>query len=326
MSEMVLSGLRAENPLAFLAALGALSLCGEGLGRELALDWRPSVGAWAPVLTGEGLNSRSDVVTAIESAHARRLQTGQLHDELGWEKDIMKVTRESARRLLRDRLDSVRPASPAAWLLAACVAELPLRVDKSSVSYTPLRLIPRVGRARFLEVALRESQAGLGHIEACLFERWTYSAGVQSLRWDPAALVPARALMAQAPTHLGTRGVAGAVLLAVRGLAFFPMMTVGASTRRQRAVPPGMIDRGRLIWPIWSGPLEPPLVRMLLSMRWLHALDDEDRTRREHAREQARAHGVVARFAAQRVSRAEDDEALGWGLPIALDESDHVSR
>jgi hypothetical protein len=319
-SEVPLTGLSAENPLAFLAAIGALSFVDEGTSDITQMGWRATEGTWVPFLVGERLRTPADVTSVIQAVQGERERSGDLNEELGWSKDVMKLTRVEFRELLQER----SPDSQAAWLVASCLAELPPRRDGVSIPYTPLRLIPRVGRARFLEVAMRESKAGADHIDACLFEQWTYVSGVQSMRWDPAAPVPARALLAQAPTHLGTRGAPGTIMLAIRGLASFPLITARRSSARsawrQHAVPPGMTNRNRFIWPIWNEALELPMVRALLSMKWLHELDDDRHWRRERAAAQLRAHGIVARFAAPRVTRGDDDEALGWGVPTVLQE------
>jgi hypothetical protein len=304
-SGIALTGLRAENPLAFLAALGALSLADEANDTTVRMGWQDTDGTWTPFLLGDGLETADAIVQAITYAHHQR----KLDEELGWAKDIMKLTRLELRELLIARA----PDSGAACLLAACVAELPLRRDERSVPYTPFRLIPRVGRARFLDVALRESRAGIDHIYACLFKPWVYAKRTQSLCWDPATRVPARALMAESPTHAGTRGVPGALLLAIRGLTCFPLLTT-----RRGAKPPGVIDRDRFVWPIWGEPLELPLVQMLLSMRWLHRLDVDNERQRRQATRQLSAHGIIARFSAPRVRRGQDSEAFGWGVPTAI--------
>jgi hypothetical protein len=320
-SGVALIGLRAENPLAFLAALGVLSLV-SGAGNSdphvavrgtPRLGWRRCDGTWVPYLLGAGLETQAEVLDAIAHAHTQRDLVG----ELGWAKDIMRVSRSEMRELLATRATNPR----AARVLAACLAELPPRRRDSSASYTPFRLIPRAGRARFLDAALRESRSGIHHLRTCLFETWAYSSEVQSLRWDPGARVASRALMAEAPTHVGTSGVDGAVLLAVAGLTCFPLMIT-----RRGAVPPGLAFANRFVWPIWNEPLELALVQMLLSMRWLHQLDHNDRRAREHAVRQLSSHGVAARFAAARVRRGVDDQAFGWGTPTVLDTSDEHLR
>jgi hypothetical protein len=332
MNTIALSGLKAENPLAFLAALGTLSLLQEGSKERPRMSWEQHAGTWVPALHSGSLRSPDDVVEALLAVHTQR----DLDAELGWEKDIMKVTRPQVRKQLSlHDLDS-----ESTRLLAACVAELPPRRDGEHVHYTPFRLMPRVGRARFLDTALRESHNGVEHLRSCLFETWCYMPDTQSMRWDPASLVPARALMAEAPTHAKPRGVPGAILLAIRGLASFPLIT-----QRDRARSAGMVNHSRFVWPIWRDPLRLPVIRTLLSMRSLYELDNAQYNgnrsntdeqlqqtpdqitglRRQHplrtdVEAWLHAHGVIATFSAPRVRRGEDDEALGWGVPRIVGE------
>jgi CRISPR-associated endonuclease/helicase Cas3 len=325
-----LIGLRAENPLAFLGAIGVLSLLDRSPnGERRQMAWQAHQGTWVPLLHTTDLEQPSDVLDALAAAHQQR----DLTLELGWDKDIMKITREDLRALLVARAGE----EDAARMVGACLGELPLRRDGVSAPYTPLRLIPRIGRSRFLDTALRESNNGVEHLESCLFEDWRYTHDTQSMRWDPAARVPSRALMAEAPTHAKPSGVQGAVLLAMRGLTSFPLIiqsrTAGPSSGGRvfaSAMPPGMRDRSRFLWPIWEQPLALPLVRMLLSSRWLYEVDADrstrsgdtqknaarQRRRRLNAEAQLTAHGVIAGFSAPRVKRGEDDEALGWGMSI----------
>lgn len=334
MSGVALTGLRAENPMAFLAALGALSLAGDGSDNKVVLSWgEGSDGSLRPMLHSPQFDAPEHVLAAVMGGH----ETRDLTSELGWEKDLMRVPRDRLRQLLVDRLDA-RTASGdirAAWMLAACLCEFPLRTLQSAdsaVSYTPFRLIPRVGRARFLEAARRECEAGLDHLHACLFEPWHHHRGTQSLRWDPSAAVPSRALMAQAPTHAGPSGVPGAVLLAIRGLAFFPLVTTRVG-RNERAAPPGISRRRELVWAVWRDPLGERATRMMLSMPWpLTLVEGHNQAsdtsgspaarqiarRTARARRQLLAHGVIACYAAPRVRRGDDDEAFGWGQTIVL--------
>jgi hypothetical protein len=339
MSGVPLTGLRAENPMAFLAALGALSLASDGATGPVSLSWQETEdGSWAPLLDSDQVETSEQVVEAILAGNSKR----DIEQELGWEKDLMRISRTEFRAILaRQPLDEGGGGDGrAARMLAACLCELPARGDGSLVAYTPFRLIPRMGRTRFLDTAWRECEAGVGHLHACLFEPWRHARGIQSLRWDPGAGVPARAIMAQAPTHLGPSGVPGAVLLAVRGMAFFPLVTThgGRTGRAPRAVPAGLVKRNHFVWPIWSEPLSERATRMLLSMPWLHTLcalregqrerETDVATDRSPARKieeertrtyrQLRAHDVAVCYTAQRVRRGDDDEALGWGEPVVI--------
>ena len=146
---ITMPGLEAHNPLGFLAALGVLSLATD-VCDGASLSWSARDASWAPVLTGAGLDSQDALLAALEEAHAAR----DLDAELGWAKDLLKLDRPQLRELLRSRLAAGDGA--AARMVAACTAELPIRRSESC-PYTPFRLIPVVGRARFLTSARAES-------------------------------------------------------------------------------------------------------------------------------------------------------------------------
>lgn len=305
MTGVALTAIRGDNPMGFLAALGALSLATDVLGRGAALRWEPSGPSWTPMLDGPGVATEDDIIELIETAHERR----DLESELGWSADLMKLDRQTVRSLLEERLRADRRRE--AEFVAACVAELPPRRNSPDlVRYTPFRMIPRVGRSRFLAAALAESRAGTARLRDCLFGSWTYSKGVNALRWDPGARIQARALMAEAPSIAGTLGVSCATLLAVRGLGFFPLVTTSRD-----AVPPGLTRKNRLIWPVWKDGLSEAAVRVLLAARWLHGSDEESERHLE-------AHGVTTRYVAPRVRLGDDQELLGWGEPILPSDED----
>lgn len=313
MNPVRLDGIRGDNPMGFLAALGALSLATDGAEPQTTMAWEPAGASWSPVIAGPGFETADDVVAAIVQGHGQR----DLELELGWQRpDIMKLTRGDVRALLSERMTDGRRR--ALDLAAAFVAELPPRRGPDALApYTPLRLIPRIGRTRFIAAALEESKGGTKHLRDCLFQLWSYKRGVKDLRWDPGARVQARALMSEAPSLAGTVGVRCAPLLAIRGLSFFPLVPT-----RRAAVPPGMTSRDRLAWPIWSQPLSERAIRLMLSMRWLHPDEDDS----AQAEQQLRAHGVVRRYVAPRVRLGGDDEMLGWGEPLLRPRADVLVR
>ncbi|MGH3111951.1 MAG: type I-G CRISPR-associated protein, Cas3-extension family, partial [Gaiellaceae bacterium] len=273
MTPVRLSGLSADNPLAALAALGALSLASDGLEGRVKLSWERGLRSWHPLVHPVDRLTSEDLVGAIVAAHERR----DLREELGWTKDVMKLGREKVRTLLSARLadENVR----AAEVVAACVSELPLRKNGLS-SYTPLRLIPRRGRAGFVESAYKLSEPSprtQEMIRNALFGPWEYKRGVNSLRWDPGAGLQARAYTAEAPTHMKPAGVPGAMLLAVRGLVFFPLMAAGRSARA-----PGIDERRRVVWPVWRDPLDEPAVRMLFRLPELYERRPRDEVLARH--------------------------------------------
>jgi CRISPR-associated endonuclease/helicase Cas3 len=295
---VVLDALDARNPVAFLAALGALRLATDSAGAEVRLHWHRHDGNWSPVCDSDAIADGDALVDAIVRGHEAR----DLDRELGWERDILKLSREDVRRLIEERLRGGQPWSAAA--VAACVAELPERRN-GWAPYTPLRLIPRMGRARFLETArkLSGSRTVEEDLRAALFGSWRYSKG-NNLAWDPGATLPVRAYAAEAPTHFGPLAVPGAMLLAVAALPLFPLM----GTRRTGACRGFGRDGRRLTWPVWTSPMTLQAVRCLLGLPALYRPEPDLRVLARH--------GVAIRLSAPRARFGSDGWVLGWGEPV----------
>lgn len=304
---VALPALDARNPLAFLAGLGALRLASDGSEAPVALGWERDGGTWTAVCGGESIEDLEALIAAIERGHDMR----DLAAELGWESDIMKLGRDEVRRLLGQRLSNGNTTSATMWpaaVVAACLCELPIAWS-GNAPYTPLRLIPRQGRAKFLASArkLSESEGLQASLRSALWGPWQYSKGVNSLSWDPGATVPARAYTAHAPTDFGPLGVSGAMLLAVAALPFFPLIPA----TRTAACRGFGITRDRFIWPIWSRPASIRAVRVLLGLPMLDS--DVKSDERLLVR-----HGVVARMEAPVSKFGGESRVLGWGRPTAI--------
>ena len=70
-TKLILSGLNGSNPLAFLAALGALRVLAISLPiRKIRLAWRAS-GQWLPVLSGDALPPQPEVILPLGKKIAR---------------------------------------------------------------------------------------------------------------------------------------------------------------------------------------------------------------------------------------------------------------
>ena len=68
-TRIALAGLAGDNPLAFLAGVGALRvLTRSWAGRGAALDWLPSSGNWRPQLCVAGNATPADVIDALTAA------------------------------------------------------------------------------------------------------------------------------------------------------------------------------------------------------------------------------------------------------------------
>jgi CRISPR-associated endonuclease/helicase Cas3 len=304
---VALAALDARNPLAFLAALGALRLASEGSKRSVTLHWERDGGTWTALCGGDSIEDPEALLAAIERGHATR----DLDAELDWEHDIMKLERGEVRRLVRERLATEGPTYATSWpaaVVAACVSELP-PTRNGNAPYTPLRLMPRMGRAGFLRSARKLSEPGRlkDDLRSALFGPWRYSKGVNNLSWDPGATLPARAYAPQAPTHFGPLGVAGAMMLAVAALPLFPLMP----TTRAAACRGFGESRDRFIWPVWNRPARLRAVRVLLGLPLLRrAIQPDERL--------LACHGVIARMEAPVSKFGGDARVLGWGQPTVL--------
>jgi CRISPR-associated endonuclease/helicase Cas3 len=305
---VALSALDVRNPVAFLAALGALRLASDGAETPITLHWERCSGTWTAVCSGESIGDPEALIATVACGHEMR----DLDAELGWESDIMKLDRDEVRRLLVERLPNEEPARATLWpaaVVAACLSELPTVPSTGNVPYTPLRLIPYRGRAQFLTSTRRLSESGRlqDDLRSALFEPWRYSKGVNRLSWDPGATLSARAYTAQAPTDFGPLGVAGVMLLAVAALPLFPLLpaTRGTSCRGF-----GM-KRDRFIWPVWNQPASIRAVRVLLGMPMLaqDVKPDEQLLAR---------HGIAMRMEAQVSRFGAEGRVLGWGRPTVI--------
>lgn len=303
MSVVELRAVDGSNPVGLLTALGTLSLATRALPPPVRLHWTRAPTGWFPVITGAPDLDADGLVTALDEAHAAR----DLDAELGWENDIMSLTREDVRTLIAGRLSA--EDAEAAAMVAACVAELPLRPPAEElVAYTPFRLIPRVGRARFLATArgLSEPNDVPAALRHALLGPARY-ARANNLRWDPGAKAPVRAYAGEAPTNFGPLAIPGTMLLAVSALRYFPLVADGHGRAACRGFG---VDRTRLVWPLWSEPLSEPATRVLLGLPELYAEQPDPQVLSRY--------GVVARLVAERERLGGDVEMLSWGEPREL--------
>lgn len=300
----LLSGIDGRNPCGFFAALGTLRLLTDLLEDDPRLAWIVGeAGALHPVLSLAEERGDDEVTRLVLDAHHER----DLEAELGWGSDVMKLPCESVRDLLASSSahpDGIR----AAQTIGGCVIDVPRRrgkVDPERLAiYTPLRLIPRMGRARFVSTALSVSRSVRteSQIRTALFGPWEYGKA-NSLRWDPGAPPSLRAYSAEAPTNFGPLGVPGAIALAVAGLCYFPLIaTSGArATCRGFSSPRASVLR----WPLWSPPLDEAATRVTLSVPAIYEKKVDGNLLARH--------GILARVSARREQLGKDNRMLSWG-------------
>jgi hypothetical protein len=305
-----LSGIDGRNPCGFLAALGTLRLLSDSADVErVQMGWeRVETGEFRPVLEMPEGGSSDDVVRLVLESHLRR----DLDTELGWASDVMKLACEEVRALLEPALRGADRR--AIETIGACVIDVPRRQrgrphPDRLTPYTPLRVIPRVGRARFVSTALAVSRSVTAEapIHTALFGPWKY-VKANSLRWDPGARVPLRAYSAEAPTNFGPLGVPGAIMLAVAALCYFPLtfasggaLCAGFNGRRANT----------LRWPLWSQPLDEGAVRAILTVPAIHASELDAQLLNRY--------GIIARVSAKRKRLGDDGQMFAWGEVDTLD-------
>lgn len=272
MSHIPLPALRADSPIAFLAALGTLRIL-DGIRPA----WKPRLrwvnnGGWIPELSLLGDNSLPDVSGAL----AAKLSNRAAAPEFNWADVIAvapelfhvktEVALEAASITQRETVD----------FFAAFAAE---GATSSSGDMKPTDLCMTSGQMKFLKemraitAALaslpKPEEAPLGErIQAGLTGPWHYTDAQHSLGWDPTN-EPVHALGAYDPSGDGKQtSVRELVYLAAEALSLFPVFARFGRLRTTGFHP----DENRqswFHWPIWEPELSLHSVRSLLQLREL---------------------------------------------------------
>lgn len=301
-SVLLLSGLDAANPLAFLATIGTLRALDAALpGRRWRLSWSVEAAGWRPQLHAGEPASGEEVVQVLAGFLART--SGHPAFLLG---DDLKATPEEFRVYARQAAEAATPEdrSWADFVTAfGCEAAVDLRAKEPEVRDTAFRTMSGAGHQHFLAfmrhiLSTVEEQ----HLEAALFEPWRYEDPVEksTMRWDPLDDVR-YALRWRDPSGDPERGRSGSMLganaLAIHGLPLFSTAPIEVAGVTQ-LMTTGFRGRGARdtawTWPIWEGPATLDVVRSLLA---LSNLQDTHPDRSELA-----ARGVVEVYRSRRIT------------------------
>jgi hypothetical protein len=283
MSAMIFRGIDGSVPLGFLAALGALRLCGQIWPEEgIRLRWVRS-GGWRPEVSGVPVEEEGELCRAL--AGRARWAPLEAFRELGENLTVEQPLFERVVRTVAATGDR-----EALEFAAAFGSDVLKDEDRGRIQYTDLCFITGSGHQDFLGTARALAKAaGPEHLQEALFGPWRYRKG-NSLRWDPG---DAReyALRWNNPGPEGVSSVWGANRLAFEALPLFPTIPSGA---RLRTTGFRRVNREHeFTWPLWTKPASLDTVRSLVSLREL-ADDRPDRAR-------LHAMGVEEIFRAQRV-------------------------
>lgn len=292
---ITLTGLRGDNPLAYLAALGTLRVLAlANPGNPPRMSWRTKSGAWRPVLHCNRDSNADALAAAVD---------GALREHCGPEPlqfaDNTCIDPAVFRCFAKCAADTATSRDRRLADFAAAFGCEALKDNQGRVQDTALRTMSGAGHQHFLKFARNiRSACTRDHIKRDLFETWQYCDPVQNhtLRLDP--LDGARyALRWSDPSGDPSRQQRGSVYGANRlAIEAFPLFACVPRRGVVRTV--GFVDDKsngiRLRWPIWAPPISLDTVRSLLTL----PADTSN-----GAQTQAlRARGVVGYFESRRLT------------------------
>lgn len=265
----ILTALDGSNPLAFLAALGALRLIHLGNSRKpVKLRWVRN-GIWQPELLGIE-DSEESLCERLVAAAKQCLPVNIFSKLLGKNITVDPNTFAAfAQAAYQAALAGDRQTSDFA---AAFGCEICKQEGKDRIEYTDLCFVTGSGHQHFLGTmeGLHKNDTA-GHIRDALFGAWAREKGF-SMRWDPADAAE-YAFRWSDPSSEGASAVWGANLLAVHALPLFPTQPTSMGLRTT-----GFRDGSpwpEFTWPIWIHPIALEAIGSLLAMQELHSKENE---------------------------------------------------
>ncbi len=291
---LLLVGLDGSNPLAFLAALGALrSLSLIRPDRVARMSWQ-SLGGWRPALHVKPSSSQQELAGELDAF----LRSRSDHPAFSLGADLS-VSPEQFRNYAEQAACHAYDTRDRSWAdFAAAFGCEATKTDSGTIQDSALRTMSGAGHQHFLGFMVNiVKRTNLEHLEKTLFHPWRYDdpLDTQNLRWDPSDDVR-RALRWRDPSGDPQRrkrgGMLGANRLAIEGLPLIPSIPVGKLLRTT-----GFTGRGSAdtcwSWPIWSGQLSLDVVRTLLALPEVHNAPGSERLH---------AMGIVQIFRSRRLT------------------------
>lgn len=269
MSSLELPGLRAHQPLAFLAACGLLRSLTEwrDFGRQ-KLSWKKDAGGEGRIAVID--SERVLDIDGVTQVLLCRSKQQRESPALTWSTKI--DDRKKYRETARDAIQALagRRSRDDVDMLAALASDLVVEADK----LRPTAFDLTSGNQRILQsirVLAREPETEKAKpdpltrdaIEEALIGPWKYRDGDHSLGWDPNAQ-RLHALRGKLPEKdKENRSVRAAVFLASQALPLFPCFSV---RRRLRTTSfPEFGDDDWFSWPVWRDPISLDALRSLLA-------------------------------------------------------------
>ena len=273
MNQLELPGLRGQNTLGFLAALGVLVLANEA-GLSPQLCWTDDINQSA-LLTSEATyqtlkEALSDQLARIAGGALLTGKTGKGQTDV---KLFPNNQRESELRKWTYELRA-SGTSLERRLLGALVAEG--AVDGKGAA-KPSHLHFAAGQQQFLDIArdvLAAVQVDPGRLDEALLGPWRFDSDVKNFSWA-SGTERIFAVRGFKPSGEKRLGVPGADALAFVGLSMFPVVEIAGSLRTTGC------DKGwktsAFSWSLWGEPLSIRVVQSVLAMAPIRGADAKQR-------------------------------------------------
>jgi hypothetical protein len=276
MSKFEFKGLRANNLLAFMAALGALRVATVIWPKSSPmLAWEEHDDGWYATLWCDETLSREQFIEGLVTG--LKVSGDMPAMRIG---DDLRIPVSQYHDYLHDASRNATPAQRSGVdLLAAYGSDAVECVTNGkptgTIADTALRTMSGAGHQHFLgTMRTLVVDTGSEHLEAALFTMWTYSDPVKnhSMRWDPVDDVR-YALQWDEPSGDPTRKTAGCMWganrLAIEALPLFSTApTSNGLTTTSFIERPGSTEA---TWPVWCCPVGLETVSSLLDIAELSA-------------------------------------------------------
>lgn len=274
MTDLLLGGLSADNPLGYLATLGVLRTATLAAPEnQFELSWKITNGSWRPHLRFSGDLNRATLIELLD----KQLKDSSNLTSLNLDKDLA-IAVEVYRKAMIDCQSSASPKDrrDADFLIAFGSDVIESRKNgkpTGKIADTDFRTMSGAGHQHFLTTILTFiTDTEAHHLDKAIFDDWTYDDAVKGhcMRWDPVDDIR-YALRWNNPSGDNSRNTQGSVWggnrLAIEALPLFPtqpnkreLLTTGFS-KRNRAT--------ELSWPVWSPPIRLSEARSLLALAQL---------------------------------------------------------
>ena len=266
MTELPLVGLRADNPLAFMAALGTLRVAGAAFDQgTVRMRWQISSGAWTPALCFTGVRRKVTVERFDEDELVARL-----HDWMSKSSgrrafgiaDDLTLSPEAFRAVSASAAADATPGDRAfVDFIAAFGSDAAELRDNGKASGkiadTAFRTMSGAGHQHFLGfMRTLAEDVGPDHLRRALFVPWRYDDPLEShsMRWDPVDDVRYALRWRDSsgdPERKRSGTMWGANRLAIEALPLLPTMPIERSGLATVGFSISKAAGAAWTWPVW---------------------------------------------------------------------------